>query len=128
MATVETAFVQMRVESGFSTKYAPVSQPAEPLPKEIPLDHDMKMVLLALESNGRNGDNAVVEETKDCAGHPRHIHGTVCLEITEPKLDDEVTGNRDAYVAGVLAHYHKTLAETHKNHLGTAPISIQRHL
>ncbi|KAK3031527.1 hypothetical protein RJ639_036041 [Escallonia herrerae] len=34
----------------------------------------------------------------------RNVH-TTCLEVTEPDVDDEVTGERDAYMASVLARY-----------------------
>lgn len=47
----------------------------------------------------------------------RNVHGS-CLEITEPEMDDEVTGEKDAYMAGVLARYRKTLVEKTKYHLG----------
>lgn len=47
----------------------------------------------------------------------RNIH-TMCLEISEPDIDDEVTGEREAYMASVLAKYKKTLTERTKYHLG----------
>lgn len=47
----------------------------------------------------------------------RNIH-TMCLEVTEPDADDEVTGDRDAYMASVLARYRKSLMERTKHHLG----------
>jgi hypothetical protein len=40
------------------------------------------------------------------------------LAITEPEMDDEVTGDKEAYMAGVLARYRKTLVERTKYHLG----------
>ncbi|KOM54001.1 hypothetical protein LR48_Vigan09g266000 [Vigna angularis] len=47
----------------------------------------------------------------------RNIH-TMCLEVTEPDADDEVTGDREAYMAGVLARYKRALTERTKHHLG----------
>lgn len=47
----------------------------------------------------------------------RNIH-TMCLEVTEPDADDEVTGDREAYMAGVMARYKRALTERTKHHLG----------
>jgi len=47
----------------------------------------------------------------------RNIH-TMCLEVSEPDIDDEVTGEREAYMASVLAKYKKSLSERTKYHLG----------
>lgn len=47
----------------------------------------------------------------------RNVH-TSCLEVTEPDADDEVTGEREAYMASVLARYRKSLLERTKHHLG----------
>lgn len=47
----------------------------------------------------------------------RNVH-TTCLEVTEPDVDDEVTGEREAYMASVLARYRKSLVERTKHHLG----------
>ncbi|OIV91558.1 hypothetical protein TanjilG_08970 [Lupinus angustifolius] len=47
----------------------------------------------------------------------RNIH-TMCLEVTEPDIDDEVTGDREAYMASVLAKYRRALTERTKHHLG----------
>ncbi|GAU35989.1 hypothetical protein TSUD_207940 [Trifolium subterraneum] len=49
----------------------------------------------------------------------RNIH-TTCLEVTEPEADDEITGDRDAHMASVLARYRKSLTERTKYHLGLA--------
>lgn len=46
-----------------------------------------------------------------------NVH-TTCLEVREPDADDEVTGDREAYVASVLARYRKSLIERTKYHLG----------
>lgn len=40
------------------------------------------------------------------------------LEVTEPEADDESTGDKDAYMASVLARYRKLLLERTKHHLG----------
>lgn len=47
----------------------------------------------------------------------RNVH-TMCLAVTEPESDDEVTGEREAYMASVLARYRKSLIERTKHHLG----------
>lgn len=47
----------------------------------------------------------------------KNVH-TTCLEVTEPDADDESTGDKDAYMASVLARYRKTLLERTKHHLG----------
>ena len=46
----------------------------------------------------------------------RNIH-TTCLEVTEPDIDDEVTGEREAYMAGMLAKYKKSLTERTNYHI-----------
>ena len=47
----------------------------------------------------------------------KNVH-TMSLEVTEPDADDEVTGDRDAYMASVLCKYKKALTERTKHHLG----------
>lgn len=47
----------------------------------------------------------------------KNVH-TTCLEVTEPDADDENTGDKEAYMAGVLAKYRKNLLERTKHHLG----------
>ncbi|XP_040867797.1 serine decarboxylase [Glycine max] len=37
----------------------------------------------------------------------RNIH-TTCLEVTEPDIDDEVTGEREAYMAGIFSIFPST--------------------
>lgn len=54
----------------------------------------------------------------------KDIHKT-CLAITEPKLDDEVTGDRVVYMAGVLAPYYEKLVEKTKHFVGTPPLLIE---
>lgn len=47
----------------------------------------------------------------------RNVH-TTCLSITEPEANDESTGDKEAYMASVLARYRKNLLERTKYHLG----------
>ena len=47
----------------------------------------------------------------------RNVHST-CLDITEPEVNDEVTGDKEAYMAAVLARYRQSLLERTKHHLG----------
>ncbi|KAL0360375.1 UNVERIFIED_CONTAM: Serine decarboxylase [Sesamum radiatum] len=47
----------------------------------------------------------------------KNVH-TTCLEVTEPDADDESTGDKEAYMASVLARYRKTLVERTNYHLG----------
>lgn len=73
-----------------------------------------------LESNGSlkrrmNGEDEAREIVMG-----RNVH-TTCLSITEPNDDDEFTGDKDAYMASVLARYRKNLVERTSNHLGTTP-------
>lgn len=58
---------------------------------------------------GENGERRIVLG--------RNIH-TMCLEVTEPDIDDEVTGEREAYMASVLAKLKKSLTERTHFHLG----------
>lgn len=48
----------------------------------------------------------------------RNVH-TTCLAVTEPEANDDFTGDKEAYMASVLARYRKTLVERTKHHLGT---------
>ncbi|WOL15550.1 serine decarboxylase 1-like [Canna indica] len=47
----------------------------------------------------------------------RNVH-KMCFAIKEPEADDEVTGEREAYMASVLARYRKSLIDRTKHHLG----------
>lgn len=53
----------------------------------------------------------------------KNVH-TTCFEVTEPDADDESTGDKDAYMASVLARYRKTLVERTKHHLGMIARSL----
>jgi len=75
----------------------------------------------------------VVEEGNGCKRDivvGRNVHST-CLAVTEPDTEDELTGDREAHMASVLARYRKSLLERTKHHLGnvsllffTYPISL----
>ncbi|KAH0683459.1 hypothetical protein KY290_022076 [Solanum tuberosum] len=47
----------------------------------------------------------------------RNIH-TSSFSVTEPDADDDFTGDKEAYMASVLARYRKTLTDRTKYHLG----------
>lgn len=78
--------------------FDPNSVPAEEVPPVV-------------ESNGEVGG------TKREIILGRNVH-TMSLEVTEPEADDESTGDKDAYMASVLARYRKILLERTKHHLG----------
>ncbi|URE47241.1 Pyridoxal-dependent decarboxylase conserved domain [Musa troglodytarum] len=63
----------------------------------------------ASESNGAGEDRGVVLG--------RNMH-TLSFAIKEPESDDELTGEREGYMASVLAKYRKSLVERTKHHLG----------
>lgn len=77
-------------------KFDPTAVVAEPLPPVV-------------TSNDKANDREIVLG--------RNVH-TTCLTVTEPDVDDEFTGDKDAYMASVLARYRKTLLERTKCHLG----------
>lgn len=87
--------------------FDPTAIIAEPLP---PVVDD------GVSINGKKlAGNGVEKEREIVLG--RNVH-TTCLEVTEPDADDEVTGEREAYMASVLARYRKSLLERTKHHLG----------
>ncbi|RWW58317.1 hypothetical protein BHE74_00034887 [Ensete ventricosum] len=87
----------------------------EPLPKEFdPTDIVEPMPAVDLESLG--GDEGSGKNREIVLG--RNVH-TMCFTIKEPEVDDEVTGEREAYMASVLARYRRSLIERTKHHLGT---------
>jgi hypothetical protein len=47
----------------------------------------------------------------------RNMHGS-CLQITEPELNDKDTGEKEAYMAAILAQYKEILIEKTNFHLG----------
>ncbi|KAG6544383.1 hypothetical protein Mapa_014217 [Marchantia paleacea] len=104
------------------------SAPVASLPEDIPLDA-LKVICpsdLGKETSSSSEDEADVVTKASGAGSKvdsdtmvlgKNFHD-FCLTITEPEFDDDVTGEKDAYMAGVLARYRKTLVERTKYHLG----------
>lgn len=94
----------------------------------LPEDFDPTAVIKdavppVVESNG-NGNGSVHAVTKMSENKNKreivlgkNVH-TSCLEVTEPDADDEMTGDREAHMASVLARYRKSLVERTKHHLG----------
>jgi len=82
--------------------FDPTAVVPEPLPKVVESDGEFL--------NGKsNGDREIVLG--------RNVH-TTCLEVTEPDANDDFTGDKDAFMASILARYRKTLLERTKHHLG----------
>lgn len=82
--------------------FDPTAVVPEPLPKVVETDGELV--------NGKsNGDREIVLG--------RNVH-TTCLEVTEPEANDDFTGDKDAFMASILARYRKTLLERTKHHLG----------
>ncbi|CAH8254625.1 unnamed protein product [Arabidopsis lyrata] len=79
-----------------SDDFDPTAVVTEPLPSPT-------------ELNGGGGEREMVLG--------RNIH-TTSLAVTEPEVNDEFTGDKEAYMASVLARYRKTLVERTKFHLG----------
>lgn len=76
----------------------------EPLPAEF----DPKAIPAVLNGNAGKDREIVLG---------RNVH-TSCFTISEPEADDDVTGEKEAYMASVLARYRKSLVERTKHHLG----------
>lgn len=89
----------------FSEEFDPTAVVAEPLPP-------------VAVSNGDLGQ-ASAKAREIVLG--RNVH-TTCLAVTEPDANDDFTGDKDAYMASVLARYRKTLMERTKHHLGDSQI------
>ncbi|KAI4350284.1 hypothetical protein L6164_004754 [Bauhinia variegata] len=87
----------------------------EPLPEDFDLSLIKDTVPPAVLSSDEAEDSN--EKVKRDMVLGRKVH-TSCLEVTEPEADDEVTGEREAYMASVLARYRKSLIERTKHHLG----------
>lgn len=92
-----------------SEDFDPTAVVAEPLPPVVTGDLIGK---LAEDLNGRPREIVL----------GRNVH-TTCLAVTEPDANDEFTGDKDAYMASVLARYRKTLLERTKHHLGDDVVS-----
>nr|KJB16469.1 hypothetical protein B456_002G231300 [Gossypium raimondii] len=80
--------------------FEPTAMKVEPLPPVVPEN--------GVEKPSEKSRNIVLG---------RNVHST-CLTITEPEVNDEVTGDKEAQMAGVLARYRKNLMERTKYHLG----------
>ncbi|OAY23587.1 serine decarboxylase [Manihot esculenta] len=76
----------------------------EPLPPVVTADD----VVGSKDGKKQNGREIVLG---------RNVH-TECLEVTEPDANDDFTGDKEAYMASVLARYRKTLIERTRHHLG----------
>lgn len=90
-----------------SEVFDPIVVVAEPLPPVVEADG-----VVVGEEAGNKQKNGVREIVLG-----RNMH-TTSLVITEPDANDELTGDKDAYMAGVLARYRKNLIERTKHHLG----------
>lgn len=92
-----------------SDDFDPTAVVTEPLPSPL--------------TNGNGSDHEEKKKTETNGGGERemvlgrNIH-TTSLAVTEPEVNDEFTGDKEAYMASVLARYRKTLVERTKNHLG----------
>lgn len=86
----------------------------EPLPKEFD-PTDVVEPVPALDLEGVGGEEGSGKNREIVLG--RNVH-TMCFTIKEPEVDDEVTGEREAYMASVLARYRRSLIERTKHHLG----------
>lgn len=98
----------------------------EPLPQDFDVAAIIKDPLPSLVAeNGIVKEEAQInegnEKRKIVLG--RNIH-TSCLEVTEPEADDEVTGDREAHMASVLARYRRSLTERTKYHLGLTILAL----
>ncbi|RVW37111.1 Serine decarboxylase [Vitis vinifera] len=69
-----------------------------------------------VENGGEMGREEEEKRSKEIV-LGRNVH-TTCLAVTEPDANDEFTGDKEAYMASVLARYRKTLMERTKHHLG----------
>lgn len=111
---VEVSLGHSNGKSELLTKdFDPTAVVSEPLPAVVVEDGQ--------SSNGVSGEEAEEEKKKKnreiVLG--RNVH-TTCLAVTEPDANDEFTGDKEAYMASVLARYRKTLIERTKHHLGKA--------
>lgn len=95
--------------------FDPTAVVTEPLPSPVVTngvgaDHEEENPVKTKVINGGGGG-----EREMVLG--RNIH-TTSLAVTEPESNDEFTGDKEAYMASVLARYRKTLVERTKFHLG----------
>lgn len=92
-------------------RFDPTAVVSEPVPAEVKSDD------VDGAANGGGGDGGCVEEQKREIVLGRNIH-TSSFSVTEPDADDDSTGDKEAYMASVLARYRKTLTDRTKYHLG----------
>ncbi|KAJ0976563.1 hypothetical protein J5N97_012037 [Dioscorea zingiberensis] len=71
-------------------------------------------------ATGVRSEGDLVPDIEIVLGRNEH---KMCLTIEEPEADDEVTSEKDAYMASVLARYRKSLVERTKHHLGS-PVNL----
>ncbi|URE37734.1 Pyridoxal-dependent decarboxylase conserved domain [Musa troglodytarum] len=86
----------------------------EPLPREFDPE-EIVPPKPPLETEGAGGEEGSGKSREIVLG--RNVH-TMCFAIKEPEADDEVTGEREAYMASVLARYRRSLIDRTKHHLG----------
>lgn len=92
-----------------------IEKQAEPLPEELIIPCVISSSSADLMKNGTY-DAGDVKNGRDIV-LGRNVH-TSCFDISEPEADDDVTGDKDAYMASVLARYRNSLMERTKHHLG----------
>lgn len=97
--------------------FDPMAVMSEPVPEPAG-----ELAVTSNDVGGENGFNVNTEEEEEKEKKReivlgRNIH-TSCLAVTEPEADDESTGDKEAYMASVLARYKKNLTERTKHHLG----------
>ncbi|KAG0451954.1 hypothetical protein HPP92_025965 [Vanilla planifolia] len=88
------------------------SESVETLPKEFE-PYEMASPLV-LEEHGVLSENRV-KNREIVLG--RNVQSS-CYAIKEPEADDDITGDREAYMASVLSRYRTSLIERTKHHLG----------
>ena len=86
----------------------------EPLPREFDPEEIVRPKP-PIETEGVGGEEGSGKSREIVLG--RNVH-TRCFAIKEPEADDEVTGEREAYMASVLARYRRSLIDRTKHHLG----------
>lgn len=89
------------------------SEKVEPLPEEI--DPKELVSPMAFEPGVGAVEECINKKKEIVLG--KNVH-TMCYTIKEPEMDDDITGEREAYMASVLAIYRKSLVERTKHHLG----------
>lgn len=120
VSTVEDVTMRRQMTPSKSLKRSslpPSVAVSEALPDEISVD----CLKTALPLPGLENGSHVNVKKDFVLG--KNMHGS-SLEITEPEHDDDVTGEKEAYMAGVLARYRKSLTEKTKFHLGGRLFSL----